>query len=45
MVSELEIRRFAVHAQLFILQCILEIQADNIIYKDSIMSFEDILMH
>ena len=42
---QLEIRLFDVEAQLFILQCLLEMQADKIIYEGSIMSFEAILMH
>ena len=45
MVKNLEIRQFDVEAQLFILQCLLEMQADQIIYEGSIMSFEAILMH
>jgi len=44
-VRDLELRRFDVEAQLFVLQCLLEMQADKIIYVDSIMSFEAILLH
>lgn len=44
-VKELQIRLFDVEAQLFILQCMLEMQADKIIYEDSIMSLEAILLH
>ena len=43
--NNLEIRLFDVEAQLFILQCLLEMQADKVIYEGSIMSFEAILMH
>ena len=43
--NKLEIRLFDVEVQLFILQCLLEMQADKVIYEGSIMSFEAILMH
>ena len=45
MVRDFELRKFEVEAQLFILQCLLEMQAEKIIYVDSIMSFEAILFH
>jgi hypothetical protein len=40
----MEIRRFDAEAQLFILHCLLEMQADTVIYENSIVSFEAILM-
>ena len=42
-VNNLDISSFAVEAQIFVLQCLLEMQADQIIYIDSIMSYEQIL--